>query len=83
MHPLPRFLIFVASAIAILVFVLLTVYAAMWFAIWWPTVFGIDGTWRAYLALVTALPLFVWLGAYEWPLFTARIRRWLGMGIEQ
>lgn len=57
---------------AVVIFGFVSLYFALRFAIWWPTVFGIDGAWRGFLALCTALPLVVWLRSYEWPEFTKK-----------
>ncbi len=83
MHALARYLIVVAAMCTFLIFVLSTLYLTVKFSTWWPTVFGIGGSPRLTLAVVTFAGLALWLRYYEWPNFLARIRRWLGMGIEQ
>ena len=69
MYVLTRVVIISVTFIAIVSFGLFTLYAALRFAIWWPTVFGLDGTLRSALAFFTALPLVVWLRAFEWANF--------------
>ena len=83
MLALARFLVVVAAMCTFVIFVLFTLYLTVKFSTWWPTVFGIGGSPRLTLAVVTFAGLALWLRYYEWPNFLARIRRWLGMGIEQ
>ncbi len=83
MHALARYLIVVAAMCTFVIFVLFTLYLTVKFSTWWPTVFGISGNLHLTLAVVTFAGLALWLRYYEWPIFRARIQRWLGMGIEQ
>ena len=52
-------------ALAIVAMGLAVVFALGLFAIWWPTMFGIEGAWRAALAAATLLPAIYWIVELE------------------
>ncbi len=54
------------------------VYGCFRVAVWWPTLFGIEGDWYAGLAFGTAVLMVWWVKVFEWNPLIGELLSWTG-----